>query len=382
MLYVSLLVPIVAIIVLAVWFKHKMHILEYIGQFFVPVALIACCWYAVRLGITTDSQYATFYAVSAVHEEDWNEYVHRTCTRKVGKTTQTYDCSYVRYHPDHYYMVDNAGNKYTVDSGKYQHLVSNWGTGETVIGHHSGYTNSGDILEVSYPNIVNKMEVIVDDRYYTNKVAASHSVFNFSDVTEEEVVSNGLYEYPNISWDHYCPSVLGWNDTRCFDVLNARQAYYRNCRVIVLVYHNKPMSVFELQRNYWKNGNQNEFIIGVGVDSSSKVQWVNTMTWCERDDFNAEAKSVFVSQIGENLNLCEAAQEIEALVKTKWIPKDFHDFDYVKIDIPIFYDILVLLASILSSVGLGIYFVMNEYGDDDWHVSDLKFWEKRNRYYR
>ena len=70
----------------------------------------------------TDTEYLGDYVTKVRHYDEWDEWVHRTCTRtyKVGNTTrtQTYDCSYRRYHPEKWSYFDSRGNEHFIYSKK------------------------------------------------------------------------------------------------------------------------------------------------------------------------------------------------------------------------------------------------------------------------
>ena len=357
-----LLIPIACILVLHFKFHHRTHIGEYIGQLSIPALIILICKVLMgNLGIW-DTEYHGGWTTRAVYEEDWDEYVHQTCTREVASgtdsngnttyTTETYDCSYIDYHPERWWKQDSNGDTHSISKGEYLHLRGLWG-GQTKTGHHSGYTNSGDIFTTTFDGTDKNMDVVITTHKWVNKVAASNSVFNFPEVDNPDV-----FEYPKPTGT-YTPSVLGYKNCRCFDILNARLGAIKQIRVWVLVYNNKSMAVFEDQKNAWKNGNKNELVLGFGL-KDNKVAWANVFSWTEADEFVTGTRSLLEKQIGKKINLCSLEKELTPLIKKKWVRKQFIDFDYLKVDPPQWAMTLTFLLTLFSSVGLSIFFVAND----------------------
>lgn len=354
MIWLCLLIPLAAVLIQYKYFSQEIHPWEYVLQFLIPTLLIFCTKLGIETYLTTDLEYLSGYALTATHEEPWNEYIHQTCTRTVsdgngGTTTQTYDCSYVKYHPERWDVLDNMGNTLPIPQQRYRHLTSIWGNNKKV-GRNRGYTISGDIFKTKWGGQDKNLQKVVVPHKYTNKVQSSSSVFNFSQENPE-----GLFDYPEAGFE--TPSVLGYKNCRCFDLLNSKLGKPYQIRVWILVYNNKPMSIFERQRNFWKNGNKNEFIYGIGL-KNGRVSWVNTMTWCEVDEFNVEARNLV--KIGQPLNLCELEAEFRPLVQKKWKRKSFEDFQYLSVDLPPSATIMILLLTLTSSVGLAIFFIKND----------------------
>ena len=131
-----------------VWWEYVVLLVPSILLFFLMRFIIV----AVE---TESTEYLGTYAKRVVYYEDWNEYIHRTCTRtyKVGKTTrvQTYDCSYVDYHPERWEMIDKDGGSFPISKKEYSKLVKEWG-GKVVFKdmHRDYYTNDGDAYYIEW----------------------------------------------------------------------------------------------------------------------------------------------------------------------------------------------------------------------------------------
>lgn len=383
MVWLALAIPILAIIIQAFFFHKKVHLYEYLLQFFVPLILIGGCKALFSDILTRDTEYWGGWIEYAVFEEDWNEYIHQTCSYTTtdsngNTTTHYYDCSYVAYHPDKWWMKDSNGSIHSINSDYYYYLKEVWDN-EAKTGYHDGHTNDGDIFQTVFANDDEVLEPIVVRRSYKNKVAASDSVFNFQDISREEVKSLGLFEYPTENL--YVPSVLGYSNSRKMDVLNAKHGAALQLRVWVLVYTDKSMGIFEHQKNYWKNGNKNELIIGFGIGRDSTVKWANVMTWCENSEFVLRVKGLAASQINRKINIDELADSLYTILPG-WKRKQFADFNYLRVEPPLWTILVTYLVTLICSVTICIINIKNDfhYGETEIESRLHNFVEKLKKW--
>lgn len=361
----TILIPIVAILIASLFFKRHFALIEYFCLLLCPLTLILISYFTLNFIQTNDKEYWSGWITKAEHSEPWNEYVHKTCTRTVGTgkdaKTETYDCSYVRYHPDVWHIYGSNGEELDVPENKFLNLVNLFGNRQKT-GHHSGYTNSGDIFTTYWNGSDPTQAPLVTVHNYKNKVQHSHNIINFPEISKKEAKKLGLFEYPNLN-DYYALSILGWinpYDQQKLDKLNSNLGARKQVKVWILVYQNKPMSIFQDQLNYWKNGNKNEFVIGIGL-KDGKVQWTDVFTWSESHLLKAETKNKLAEQIGNNLNLSNFIDWLYPEIEQKWKRKEFKDFDYLTVEFPFWNVFVVYLLTSLSTVGCFFYMVGNDY---------------------
>ena len=282
-----------------------------------------------------DKEYWGSYGIKVHHEEPWNEYIYATCTRTVscGKdctTTETYDCSYVLYHPDYKTITDSLGVRYFATDELYRELVGLWGN-EKKVGHHSGYTQSGDIFEAYFPGTDNKMYNMVTVHNYKNPIQISHNVLNFPEVDKKTKSDYKLYEYPSVNSKYYAPSILGSayaNEHKTIDLMNAKLGSPYQIKVFILIF-GKDRIAFQEQRNLWKNGNKNELVICVGVDEKRNIVWGDCFSWTDIDLLKVEVTNWLGERINKRLDIVKFAEWLEPEIKSKWKRKEFKDFMYL-----------------------------------------------------
>lgn len=306
------------------------HIFVPFGIFIVTYMFYFSAYY-ITIG---DTEWYGDYVLSAEHHEDWNEYIHKTCSKTVGsgdnKRTVTYDCSYVEYHPEYFCIKTFLGNEYKIDKTKYKNLKTRW-VNQTQIGYHRGHTNDGYIYATKFNSQEKDMECLSVPHYYQNKVAQSDSVFKFKEITQKQAKSIGLYEYQTLS-GYASRSVLGYTNCHELEVLNALYGSKYQCRVLFLVFKDKPKSIAFDQRDYWQNGNKNELVICIGT-KNNKLDWCEVFSWSESDVFKVELRDKIMSDFGKSPDIKSYTSFLRSEIPKKWKRKEFEDFNYITINV-------------------------------------------------
>ena len=110
------IIPFFVSVFLLFFFRKKVVWWEYIIMIVVPIVVSLIVRLIMVSYNNTDTEYLGDYITKVRHYDEWDEWVHRTCTRTVrtGKTTttQTYDCSYRRYHPERWSYFDQDGEEH------------------------------------------------------------------------------------------------------------------------------------------------------------------------------------------------------------------------------------------------------------------------------
>jgi len=154
--------------------------------------------------------------------------------------------------------------------------------------------------------------------------------------------------------------------------MNGRFGSKYHIRVVILVYDNKPMSTFEKQRSYWQGGNKNELVIGFGV-KDGLVTWANVFTWSEADNFVVNTKSEASKQISKPINIDKLTVWLESNIPNGWKRKHFSDFEYLKVEYPTWYNILIIIMCSVISVGIAAFNVMNDIHSTDFDDETPRF---------
>lgn len=350
------------------YFKHKVSMEEVLAQAAIPIVLCLITYLCFNYYITKDTQILGHYVTSVTYEEEWNEYIYKTCSRdypcgkdRNGNTeycTEYYDCSYVQNHPERWTAYFNTGLKRQIEKSYYQRLVKLF-KNERKTGHNVGYTISGDVFTSKYNGKREHIQAYSTRGFYTNPIQASVSLFNFEKISHNEAKELGLYRW-GFSEGFNTKYVFGGKQNYKLNQLNAKYGSRYEISVIVILFNNKPPSIFEKQKSYWNGGNKNELVIGFGL-KEGKVAWTNYFTWSESFSFLTELKRECEKQIGKKIDLDKIADWLYDEIPNGWKRKEFKDFEYLKPKLPKWYQISLVCVCLVSSVIIACINIGNDH---------------------
>jgi hypothetical protein len=369
-------VPVVTVIVLLLFFRHKTVWFEFLIPVVVSLIMIGVCKSCTEGIATQDTEYWGSYGVRATYYEDWNEKVPcrhpKYCTRAVTRTDangntyttmETYQCGYehsydVDYHPEIWMISDNLGGSYFIPKSKYTSLVNRWGPEKFRDLRRHYHTNDGDSYYTTWNKEDHTIEPIVRTHTYENRVQASTSIFNYPEVEDPTVF--GLYDYPETK-GLTCRSVLGGGHdaaNRHLDIWNAKLGKPKQVRMWMLMFVDQPLLAAQEQEAYWKGGNKNEVVVCLGLDKQSNLQWCHVFSWSESETMKVRIRTEIVSL--EKFDSLKAAQIMTTNIQKDFKRKEFADFSYLTVEPPIKYVIMTYLLTILVNVGISAFVILND----------------------
>jgi hypothetical protein len=371
--WLAMFIPFVAIIVLFVFFKKKTIWWEASIPLGVTALFILIFKLTAEHYMTTFDEYWTGHIVKAEYYEPWNEYIHQTCTRKCccdsdgnNCSTETYDCSYVKNHPEQWVMYDNNGIEFSISKQYYNYLIKKFKTKPTFVDLRRNYhTRDGDKYEVYWNNNKEDAEIVTSVRSYENRVRVSRSVFNFQEISKEEKEIYKLYDYPKVE-NLTQKSLLGYQDKKAernLDILNGFLGKEKEVKAFILIFKNQPIKAAELQEAYWKGGNKNEFITCVGIDSlTQKIDWVYVISWNTNKILNINVRDWVYEQ--KKLNLTKLVDYLYVQIEQDFQRKQFREFSYLKVELTSGQILAVWIVSFILSLGISIWIILNPFEDN------------------
>lgn len=285
--------------------------------------------FIARRGNFDDIEYLSYYITKIRHTDEWNEYIHRTCTREVpdgvdenGNTKyreEEYDCSYVDEHPERWILVQNDGSEIYTDEYEFEKIKRDWDSPEVFVDmHRPYYTKDGDAQDY-YWDKTKTVYPMTYTHHYTNKTLGSESVLGFEEISDSDAKKEGLYQYPEVE-GYSQKSVLGYPVDYPITRLNALYGKYKQIHIFVLVFHGKPETIAEDQKAYWKGGNKNELVICIGD------KWAQVFSWQDDPSFDVRCRQYIMGM--KKLDMEKLAGWIENNLG-QWHRKSFSEFDYV-----------------------------------------------------
>ena len=382
---IAYFIPFVVSIILLIFFRKKIVWWEYIALISISVLVTYISrWIAIEF-LEDDIEYLGGYITKITHYDDWDEWITKTCTRRVpdgededGNTkyrTETYDCSYREYHPERWKYTDNYGHEeYFFDGeSEFNRALEELGRPRMQFRdmHRDYYTKDGDAQDYFWDKTVQHIRPLTWTHTYKNKINSSYSLFNFEDIKDEQADSLGLFRYPKVI-DNDQAIVLGYNLPKAvnknYKYINAMYGPTKQFRLYVLVFKDKPIEISEKQKSYWKGGNKNEFIVCLGYNTKTKtVTWCNPFSWCDKPSLEVATKNYFRS------HPCTGITYYPEFLKKNinlWKRKSFADFDYIRNYPTHTQNIVIVCIIFILNIILAIFFLENEYENKEIELKD------------
>lgn len=368
MIWLALIFPLVTVVILYIFWKHRISIFETSGVMIIPILFILCSKGCVEYQQTRDKEFLGGWVKQAEYYQAWNEYIHRTCTRQnchgSGEnrvcTTEFYDCSYVEYHPEHWDSVTTLGT-FGMSKDRFDKLCSQFGNKTFVDLHRSYHTIDGDKYVSNWPNTRETMESVSAEHEYENRTQAADCVYKYPEVDPK---TYGLLEYPGIDGNGKQNCVIGAQvpdldrARKNLDYWNATLGPKKRTRIFILLFKDKPVQAGFDQQFYWKNGNKNEMNIVIGVKSTGTVDWCHVFSWSEKEDLKVDIRNKVVEM--DNLDLPGFIEWLGPEMDRRFKKRDFREFSYLKVEPPLWYIITAYIVVILMCIGFGIFAVKND----------------------
>lgn len=364
MIYLSLAIPVV-ISAFALWkFHHEIKWWELTIPFAVAIALIIGFKILGERNATKDSEIWGGWVVNARYYEDWNEYIHQTCTRTVscGKdctTIETYDCSYVAYYPEYWQIEDSNGQNSLISKGHYNKLVSKHGTRPRFVdmGRHY-YSDDGDMYQSTWPRTEETRTDVTTEHEYENRVQASRSVFSYRKISPEAANVEGLFDYPETTLFRY-PSVLGDcgpNTKLANEKLrrhNTKLGAKKQVRMWVICTDSTDPMFGQDQEAYWVGGNKNEVVLVKGQG------WVHVFSWTDHKEPLIETRDFVVAM--DAFDPVAAVDFMAQKIDLEFQRKHFEDFSYLTVETPTWAIWTTWGLVLLTSCGITWWNINNGY---------------------
>ncbi len=371
--WAALAIPMIAGLVLHYKFRKKILWWEVVIPMLPVLVIVPLVKLAAETSITRDYERHGGWCVKAVYLEDWDEWVSKTCTRKVGKTTQSYDCSYRRYHPPVWYLIDSNGYQVTITKSQFEWLSQKFGSRQFIDLHRYYYRDDGDEYDAIWPGTDITFQPVTTEHTYENRVQATHGVIDFPEITPKEAKEKGLYEFPTLENPLCDWPILGTTTgveqaDKIIQTYNAKMGKLKEIRIWIILFHEKPLQTAFDQESYWKGGNDNELVVCIGLFENQPA-WCHPFCWSpdgntSNDQLKIEIRDR-VQSYGPNLNLAPIAEFITSRATELYQRKDFKEFSYLTVDTPWWATLIVYVLVILSTGGLSWWIMENEASEFD-----------------
>lgn len=384
--WLALLIPILVVIALYIFFKHKIVWWEPTLPIIAGTLIILCMKGCGISSLTEDVEYHNAYVTQIERDERWEEDI--TCSEDCNcseecdsdgnnchEVCQTcyYDCP--EWHEEIYRAVLNTGESVSLSQSEYLKYKQIFGQAESFVelNRTNVYNNhDGDRWIVKWPGTKQTMQYHVYERYYENRVQASDDVFNYPNVDTSDIRLYKLKEYPSIYKKDGLSKqrhVLGTDDPKAerkMEILNGMLGMKKQLTTYILIWVGATEMSGNMQEWYWKGGNKNEFIVCLGVSKQdhTKIDWVHVFSWTEQFQLKIDVRE-WVNKRKDNFNLYDFIDYLYIELDSKFVRKNFEDFNYLEIDIPTGWLIALYIVVFIFSAGIGFFAVLNDIDPTD-----------------
>ncbi len=388
-IWLALLIPVIAVIILYIFFSKKIAWWESGGIILIVLSFIAIMKYGTEISQTSDTEYIQDYVVRVEYYEEWDEWITQTCTRSCccdskGENcgSEPYDCSYRDYHPEYWVMITSQGQTYTISREMWVKLMIQFkATPVFADMDRDFYTIDGNMYYFLWNKDVNSIEYVTNIHNYENRIQAAHTVLNYPLLDDAHKKIYKVNDYPTIS-NLEANALLGetnYDINKYINQTNALFAAKKQVKVFYLVYRNLPVEAAIMQEQYWKGGNKNELNICIGIDNNRNIKWAYVFSWTKKEIVKVQIRDYINSQKVLNDSIFKnIINYSNKEIIDKFERRHFREFSYLTVEPTKTAVIWTYIISFIITIGLSIWVINN--GIDSDGFSDNTNYNFYNKY--
>ena len=359
------LIPALACVFLHFGFRYDGDWVAYAWVFGCGELTVGLLHWAFYSSFTSCEEYLGSRVSSIHYEAPWTEIVVRNETKVDGKGRVQIVCR-VRHihHPERYYFYTTLGSRFGISRSYFYRIRDLWRvnihrdrwTGPNIRGGvRTGFHYNYNDLDATRYFDIRYWVPVTESHTYKNKIRCSNSIFKFEKINKGKARSLGLVDYPVISGLD-APSVLSkdfpipYYVDDLFRKFNAGVAPYSQMRLYILLFDwQRGIGISELQRAYWQGGNKNEFVICIGMDASATIHWARAFSWADEQQLETEVAQELLNrkQLDWEFLYYWLYNNI-----SRWKRKEFKDFNYIQVTLPLRHILWILFFSLLENAFL------------------------------
>lgn len=296
----------------------------------------------------THKEVRNFYITKISHQERYSKKIVYYVTVYAGKDSKG-NSRYRRerrtkteYYGPYYFAYSNSGMEYSITKEEYDKWKNIWGEKyiKTIQGSATFFTKPLDgkyfesFFDGKFENVYPKPEV----HLYKNVLRNSNSVFGYKygDGIKHPVDNgntNGIISEISLTEKEIAE----------FANFNAIKGSLKQIHIITLITKNKANNALEMI-NKWGGLNKNELAVFIGVDNDKNIIWTDAHSWMD----NTKCQNLIRDQIMmlKKFDANSIRNIYDDNIKY-WNRKEFKDFDYINVTVPISCKIAFYIAVII-----------------------------------
>lgn len=353
--------------------------------------------------ITTTS-YESGRAYQVVYEEEWDELVHYQESYSCGTPKIPRTCyrskTRIDNHPDDFYLKHDFGTS-SISESQYRLSAREFGYTQTDSGH-SGQVSHGDGRTfVATPN---KIIPVVQATSGINYVYASRSnIIKSNEYKDLETqYKSELVAYPPIYEDKYGnrtfnrvinghlvhPDIRKALDTYLAEYASI-QGRVKEVNPIIYFTTATSRDFTYVIKGFYKDAHKNDAVLVVSIDKNTgDLNWVDSFGFTKSAEFFTANRSI-QSDMGaginfKHLNVNGTSDVMSFVMRYRynidhyWKRTPMEDFKYLAgdIDLPLGYEIFLVLINLIGSAALFRFMMINPGSKDGTrYYNNIRFWD-------
>lgn len=226
---------------------------------------------------------------------------------------------------------------------------------------HGGHYYSGDRKAYVTHNTTGYIFPVTMTKSFQNKIKAAPSLFSYPKVPTNITT----YAWPiNNDWnnsDRVMGTAKSMIDTRNWDILNTILGPAKKVNLIVIGFPaGHSMESAKWQEATFIGGKKNDLIICyAGGSKETPAEWAYVFGWTEKTIVKVNLQDIFTQNPINNSIIDKVSAEVNA----NYVKKDWHKFDYIRIEPPTWSYWVYLVVIFLVQGGLYVWFNLNEFNN-------------------
>lgn len=329
------------------------------------VILIFAFWIGYNVNDVYTRSYKNTNIQKFAYEEEWTEIVTYTESYKCGKSTCHRTKTRYDYHPDRFYIVSNFDSSHeSISRNDYLNATRDFGEKKTDNRHlnQSSFSNGG-----TFESKPNKNIVFADTDREINYIYASKTniikASNFKQL--EEQYKNELKLYPEIIADHKQYGTRNFDRiinknlispvlaSKLQDDLEKLSINFPGNPIIYLT-SSASRDFAYVVKGFYKDMYFNDAMIVVGV-KDDKILWTEPVSISSSAEFK-----VYATNLTDNFQ--DFIPKYTEVLKNYWKKPNLDEFKYLSadIDLPLWYELLIVLTNLIGSFFVFRYMFKHE----------------------
>lgn len=229
---------------------------------------------------------------------------------------------------------------------------------------HGGHYYSGNQTAYVTHNNTGYVYPVTMTKSFENKIKAAPTLFSFVKVPTNVLV----YPWPeNPDWNN-SGRVLGTASSmislRKWDILNSDLGPSKKINLIVVGFPSgQSMDMAKYQEAKWVGGKKNDLVICfAGGSQTQPAEWAYVFGWTEKTLVKLNLRDIFTENPINN----DIISKIDKEIVLNYEKKNWHKFDYIRVEPPVWTYWLYLSIMFVVQGGLYVWFHLNEFDNESY----------------